>query len=174
MTNKSTPRKTAASVAIDPAMVRELADIISETGLTEIEVEHGSLRVRVSRQPAATAVTQYAAPAPAAPAPAPAPVPASGAASAPASGVGAAAAPGEAPAGGVPSPMVGTAYLSPDPDSPPFITVGQSVKEGDTLLLIEAMKTFNPIPAPRAGTITQILVGDSDPVEFGQSLVVLG
>lgn len=152
--------------SIDTGLVKDLAAILTETDLTEIEVEQGELRVRVSREvhaaPAAVAVAPTP---PAAPPPAAAPQPA---APAPA----AEAAP-DRKGQDVPSPMVGTAYLSPAPGAAPFVEVGQTVKEGQTLLIIEAMKTMNQIPSPRAGTITEILVTDSEPVEFGQPLVVI-
>jgi acetyl-CoA carboxylase biotin carboxyl carrier protein len=153
--------------AIDPDLVRELATILSDTGLTEIEVEHGELRLRIARTlvaaaaPVQTHVLQAAhAPiaAPAAPPPAAGPAPAADAASHP---------------GAVPSPMVGTAYLSPEPGAPQFIKVGDSVTAGQTLMVVEAMKTFNPIPAPRAGKVIAILVADSQPVEYGEPLVIL-
>ena len=153
--------------AIDPDLVRELATILSDTGLSEIEVEHGELRLRIARTlvaaaPAHTHVVAAAAPmsiaAPAAPPPAAAPTPAADAASHP---------------GAVPSPMVGTAYLSPEPGAPAFIKVGDSVTAGQTLMVVEAMKTFNPIPAPRAGKVVAILVTDSQPVEYGEPLVIL-
>ncbi|QKV18010.1 acetyl-CoA carboxylase biotin carboxyl carrier protein [Oricola thermophila] len=151
--------------AIDTSLVKDLAAILTETDLTEIEVEQGELRIRVSREtvaaPMAVAQVPQAAPAPAQPAAAPA-APVADAEAAPAR------------AGHeVPSPMVGTAYLAPAPGAAPFVQVGQSVKEGETLLIIEAMKTMNQIPAPRAGTVTEILVNDSEPVEFGQPLVVI-
>lgn len=149
---------------VDPSLVRELAAILADSGLSEIEVEHGELRLRLARTltAAAAPVTHVvqAAPAPMAAPAAPAP----------------AAAPAADPAkhpGAVPSPMVGTAYLSPEPGAPPFIKVGDSVTAGQTLLVVEAMKTFNPIPAPRAGKITAILVSDSQPVEFGEPLLIL-
>jgi len=145
--------------AIDQELIRDLAGILNDTNLTEIEVELGDLKVRVSRQ--AAAVHAIAAPAPVAAAAAPVAVQA---AAAPAA---------DKNRNAVPSPMVGTAYLAPSPDSKPFIEVGQSVREGQTLLIIEAMKTMNQIPAPRAGTITAILVEDAQPVEFGQPLVVI-
>jgi len=152
--------------AIDTGLVKDLAAILNETDLTEIEIEQGELRIRVSREVFAAPVAHTVAPAPqAAPAPAAAPQPAA-----------AHAAPEAAPARTgheVPSPMVGTAYLSPAPGAAPFIEVGQTVKEGQTLLIIEAMKTMNQIPSPRAGTITEILVNDSEPVEYGQPLVVI-
>lgn len=153
--------------AIDPELVRELAKIISDSGLSEIEVEHGDLRLRIARTltAAAAPVTHMvaAAPAPvahapAAPPPAAAPAPAADAASHP---------------GAVPSPMVGTAYLSAEPGAPTFIKVGDTVTAGQTLMVVEAMKTFNPIPAPRAGKITAILVADAQPVEYGEPLVIL-
>lgn len=151
------------SAEIDPRLVRKLADILSDTGLTEIEVEREGLRIRVARQVQA-AVSYAVAPPPAA-APAPAPVP---------------VAPGPAPepaptAQGetVKSPMVGTVYLQPKPDSDPFIRVGDRVSAGQTLLIVEAMKTMNPIASPRAGVVAAVLVGDAQPVEFGEPLVVL-
>ena len=157
------PAPTPAD-AIDTRLVKTLADILGDTGLSEIEVESGDLKIRVSRQTSATAV-HYAAPAPAA-APAVAAAPAAPAAAAPAE-----AAPqrGEA----VKSPMVGTVYLQPQPGADSFCKPGDKVKEGQTLLIIEAMKTMNPIPAPRAGTVVEVLVGDAQPVEFGEPLVVI-
>jgi acetyl-CoA carboxylase biotin carboxyl carrier protein len=159
----SEPKAPAAAPApIDPKLVRRLADILTDTGLTEIEVEQGDLRIRVARQITAAAPVAYA------PAPAPA------LAAAPAS----AAAPAEAvapPQRGevVKSPMVGTVYLQPQPGSPAFVRVGDKVAAGQTLLIIEAMKTMNPIPAPKAGTVLEILVADGEPVEFGEPLVVI-
>ncbi|PZQ81060.1 MAG: acetyl-CoA carboxylase biotin carboxyl carrier protein [Ancylobacter novellus] len=149
---------------IDPALVREIANLLSESDLTEIEVQHEDLRIRVVR----AAPTVYAAPVAVAAAPAPAP-----AAAAP-------AAPASAPIedaskhpGAVPSPMVGTAYLSPEPGARAFIDIGSVVKEGQTLLIVEAMKTMNAIPAPRAGTVTRILVENAQPVEYGEPLVII-
>jgi acetyl-CoA carboxylase biotin carboxyl carrier protein len=150
--------------AIDTGLVKDLAAILTETDLTEIEIEQGEMRIRVSREIHAAPAVHAVAPAPQA---APAPAAAQGAA-APA----AEAAPARS-GQEVPSPMVGTAYLAPAPGSAPFIEVGQTVKEGQTLLIIEAMKTMNQIPAPRAGTVTEILVNDSEPVEYGQPLVVI-
>jgi acetyl-CoA carboxylase biotin carboxyl carrier protein len=144
--------------AIDKDLIRELAALLDETGLTEIEIERAGLRIRVGR---ATTTVHAAAPATAQPlASTPAPSPA------------AAADPGKHP-GAVNSPMVGTAYRSPAPGAPPFIDIGSKVSAGDTLLIIEAMKTMNQIPAPRAGTVTQILVEDGQPVEFGEPLVII-
>ena len=153
-----------ASMRIDTALVRELAELLSTNDLNEIEVEDGDRKIKVRRD----APTAYvAAPAMAAPA---API---AAAAAPASAPAAAA---EEDVGGEPvkSPMVGTAFLSPEPGAKPFIAVGQAVKAGDTLLIIEAMKVMNPITAPKAGTIKKINVSDGQPVEFDQPLVVLG
>ena len=150
---------TTKKTGIDQQMIRDLAGILNDTNLTEIEVELGDLKVRVSRQ--APTVHAVAAPPP------PAFVPA--AASAPV----AVAAAAEVSKNAVPSPMVGTAYISPSPDSKPFIEVGQSVKEGQTLLIIEAMKTMNQIPSPRAGKVTAILFEDAQPVEYGMPLVVI-
>lgn len=151
----------------DRGLVRELADILNDTDLTEIEVEQGELRIRVSRKkevPTMMAPAAFqVAPQPVAPFAAPAPV----AAATPVP-----TATGPEP-GSVPSPMVGTVYLAPSPDAKPFIEVGQSVAEGETLLIIEAMKTMNQIPAPRAGKIVRICVSNAQPVEYGEALVVI-
>ena len=136
--------------AIDAELVRALANILNETELTEIEVEKDDLKIKVKRE-----VTVAAAPIQYAPAPA------------------AAAAPAARSGEEVKSPMVGTAYLQPAPGSDPFISVGAKVKKGQTLLIVEAMKTMNPITAPRDGVVAEILVGDAQPVEFGEALVVL-
>jgi len=151
----SSKDKDGGKPGIDADAVRELARLLKETGLTEIEIEHNGARIRVSRGAVATAAPITAAPAAAAPA-------------APA-----AAAPSGPPAGAVPSPMVGTVYVSPEPGKPPFIAVGKTVKEGDTLFIIEAMKTMNAISAPKGGTVTEIHVADGTPVEFGQTLCVI-
>ncbi|CDX36863.1 acetyl CoA carboxylase, BCCP subunit [Mesorhizobium sp. SOD10] len=148
---------------VDQQLIRDLAGILNDTNLTEIEVELGDLKVRVSRQ--SQAVHAVAAPLPAVAA-APAPASAQPAAAA-------AAAPADPSKNAVPSPMVGTAYLAPSPDAKPFVEIGQKVKEGQTLLIIEAMKTMNQIPSPRAGTVTAILIEDAQPVEYGMPLVVL-
>ena len=149
--------------AVRDEAVRSLARLIDETGLTEIEVERGGMRIRVARQN-----TVYAAPAGAAPV-----VRASEAPRVlPATEVSTAVDPAKHP-GVVASPMVGTAYRSPEPGKPPFVEVGKTVKAGDTLLIIEAMKTMNQIPAPRAGTVTQILIEDGQPAEFGQPLMII-
>ena len=147
---------------IDSALVRELAELLAETGLTEIEVEDGERKIKVTRQVAQQLV---AAAAPAFPYPAPAAAPA---AAAPV----AEAAPA-APVDAVKSPMVGTAYLAPEPSAPNFISVGQQVKAGDILLIVEAMKVMNQIVAPKGGTITSILIENQQPVEFDQPLVVI-
>ena len=157
------------SEVIDAALVRQLADILNDTSLTEIEVERGELRIRVAREVTAAPVMHYAAPPAAAPA-APAPVAAPAPAAAPA-----AAAPAPAARSGeeVRSPMVGTVYLQPSPEADPFVQPGDKVKKGQTLLIVEAMKTMNPIQAPRDGVVADILVGDAQPVEFGEPLVLL-
>jgi acetyl-CoA carboxylase biotin carboxyl carrier protein len=149
---------------VDQQLIRDLASILDETNLTEIEVEQEDLRIRVSRTPAA--VQAYSAPL-AAPAPAPA---AQSASAAPAAQP---AAPADNSKNAVPSPMVGTAYLAAAPGAKPFIEVGQQIKEGQTLLIIEAMKTMNQIPSPRSGTVTAILFEDAQPVEYGEPLVVI-
>ena len=160
--SKANGRKSGMN--IDTALVRELAELLNETGLTEIEVEDDDRKIRVSRGAVAAAAPVYAA--------APAPVAAAPVVAAPA--------PSEpaAPAGpdlknAVKSPMVGTCYLTPEPGAAPFVAVGKAVKEGDTLLIVEAMKVMNPIIAPRAGTITAVLVDNAQPVEFDQPLVVI-
>ena len=150
-----------AAMAIDTALVRELAELLAETGLTEIEVEDGNRKIKVSRAaPVAAAATHYAAPAPAA-APASAAQPAAAAPAAPDH------------ANAVKSPMVGTVYLSAEPGSAAFVSVGQAVKEGDTLVIIEAMKVMNPIVAPASGTVRAILIENAQPVEYDQPLVVI-
>jgi acetyl-CoA carboxylase biotin carboxyl carrier protein len=152
--------------AIDPELVRELANLVTETGLSEIEVEKGDLRIRVARRLEPVSV-QVAAPAPvAAMVPPPAAAPAAPAALAPSE-------PARTQPGTVPSPMVGTAYLRPSPEAKTFVDVGSRVEVGDKLLLIEAMKTFNEIVAPRAGTVSAIFVEDGQPVEFGEALLVI-
>ncbi len=144
---------------VDQQLIRELAGILNDTNLTEIEVEQGDLRVRVSRQSPAVygfaPAPQQATPAqPATPQPAP-------------------AVPVDLSKNAVPSPMVGTAYAAASPDAKPFVEVGEQVREGQTLLIIEAMKTMNQIPSPRAGTVTAILFEDGQPVEYGEPLVVI-
>ena len=159
-TKGSGGRKSGMNV--DTALVRELAEMLAETGLSEIEVEDGERKIRVARggvvaAPAAAAPAMHA-PAPAAPqAPAPASESDSQADT----------------AGALKSPMVGTVYLSAEPGADPFVKVGDSVKQGDTLLIVEAMKVMNPIPADRAGTIKAILVENAQPVEYDQPLVVI-
>ncbi|MBV8976227.1 MAG: acetyl-CoA carboxylase biotin carboxyl carrier protein [Alphaproteobacteria bacterium] len=148
-----------AKAGIDADAVRELALLLTETGLTEIEIEHNGARIRVARQ-ATTSIVH----APTAP---------SGAATAPVSTEAQTAAVKGPHPGAVPSPMVGTVYVAPEPGKPPFVKVGDSVKEGDTLLIVEAMKTMNPITAPRAGKVLEICINDAQPVEFGQTLLVI-
>jgi acetyl-CoA carboxylase biotin carboxyl carrier protein len=140
---------------IDEALLRKLAALLDETGLTEIEYENQGQRVRVNRGGGALT---YAAPG------APAAQPATPAV---------AAAPAGPPAGAVVSPMVGTAYLAAEPGGAPLVKVGEKVKKGQTLLIIEAMKVMNPIPAPEAGTVEAVLIGDGQPVEFGEPLLVI-
>ena len=162
----SAPKAPAAD-PIDARLVRRLADILTETGLSEIEVEHAGLKIRVAKTLTAAPV-HYAAPAPA-PAAAPAAVPASAPAAAASAAPAASARAGEV----IKSPMVGTVYMQSQPDSPPFIKVGDTVTAGQTLMIVEAMKTMNPIPAPKGGKIVEILVEDAQPVEFGEPLVVI-
>ena len=142
---------------IDEGLLRKLAQLLHETGLTEIEYENNGQRIRVSRGGSATVISG---------APAAVAIPAgSGAAPQPA--------PPGPPAGAVTSPMVGTAYLAPEPGAEPFVKTGDKVKKGQTLLIIEAMKVMNPIPAPEAGTVEAILINDGQPVEYGEPLMVL-
>jgi acetyl-CoA carboxylase biotin carboxyl carrier protein len=141
---------------IDHDLIRALAKLLDETGLTEIEFERGGQRVRVARQAQAVIA-------------APARVVPVEVATAPAGGI----AEPSRHAGTVTSPMVGTAYLAPEPGARPFVEVGSRVRAGDTLLIVEAMKTMNQIQAPRAGTVTQILIEDGQPVEFGEPLLII-
>ncbi|MGP1282425.1 MAG: acetyl-CoA carboxylase biotin carboxyl carrier protein [Parasphingopyxis sp.] len=164
MTTDKGGRKGAMNVDTD--LVRQLAELLDEANLTEIEVEDGERSIRVVRGGASVAV---AAPAAAAnPAPAPAPAPA-----APAPAETAPAASAENHPGAVKSPMVGTVYLAPEPGADPFVKVGDTVSQGDTLLIIEAMKVMNPITAEKAGTVTAMLVEDAEPVEFNQPLATV-
>lgn len=155
------PEDTASSKSAsnDSELIRELATLLDETNLTEIEIERSGMRVRVARNVSIAAAM---------PAVAHAAAPASVAAAAPAAGSDISKHPGV-----VPSPMVGTAYWASEPGAKPFIDVGSRVKVGDTLMIIEAMKTMNQIPSPKAGTVTQILVEDGQPVEFGEPLVII-
>jgi acetyl-CoA carboxylase biotin carboxyl carrier protein len=156
-----------AVLGVEPKLIRELAAILRDNGLSEIEIEQGGFRLRLAAggahpAPAATHAIAHAAPI-ALPAPSPASPPA------PAEIAAAAA----AHPGAVLSPMVGTAYLAPEPGAAVFVKIGDQVVEGQTLLIIEAMKTFNPIPAPRAGKLAQLLVTTGQPIEFGQVLAIL-
>ncbi len=153
----------ADAMQVDVKLVRQLAELLNETGLTEIEVEEKDRKIRVARTVTAAAAVAYA-PAPAAIAAAPH---AGGAAPAPAASAG-----GDHP-GTVKSPMVGTAYLAPSPEAADFVSVGSTVKEGDTLIIIEAMKVMNPITAPRGGKVTAIFVENNQPIEYDQPLVVI-
>ena len=152
------PKTSSSTPTVDHALIHELTKLLDETGLTEIEIEQDGQRVRVARG------AVVASPAPrAAAAPAPQPT---------AEPIAARVDPAKHP-GVVISPMVGTAYGSPEPGAKPFIEIGSVVKTGDTLLIIEAMKTMNQIPAPRAGSVIQILFEDGQPVEFGEPLVII-
>ena len=148
---------------IDARMLRKLADILTDTGLSEIEVECDGLKIRVAKTLTSAPIQYAAAPAPVAAVAAPA-------AAAPA---GEAAAPERRKGDVVNSPMVGTVYLQPQPDAPAFVKVGDMVSAGQTLMIVEAMKTMNPIPAPKAGKVVEIIVEDAQPVEFGEPLVVI-
>jgi acetyl-CoA carboxylase biotin carboxyl carrier protein len=162
MASKPDTKAAANFNSDDSALIRELALLLDETSLTEIEIERAGLRVRVARNITVTASM------PASYQPAPSAHAASAANVTPAAIADLAKHPGA-----VPSPMVGTAYSSPEPGAKPFIEVGTKVSVGQTLLIIEAMKTMNQIPSPRAGTVTQILVEDGQPVEFGEPLVII-
>jgi acetyl-CoA carboxylase biotin carboxyl carrier protein len=148
------PDAAKTKLAVDHDLIRELAKLLEETGLTEIEIEQDGMRVRAGRADNGQAQSQ----------PAPPVVPVT---------------PGVAPSdpakhpGVVTSPMVGTAYLSPEPGAKPFVDIGSRVKAGDTLLVVEAMKTMNQIPAPHAGVVTQILIEDGHPLEFGAPLMII-
>jgi len=157
MTAKDHGEKSGA----ERQLIRDLADLLNETGLSEIEIEKSGLKIRVARQLS----IQATAPAVAAPAP-------TSAAAAPAAKPGAAADPSKHP-GAVKSPMVGTAYRSPEPGLPPFVEVGKAVSEGDTVLIIEAMKTMNQIPATHSGKVTAVFIENGQPVEFGEPLVII-
>ena len=156
-------KPTDGAMRVDTDLIRELAELLSANELTEIEVEDGDRKIKVRREAApmiaAAPAAAHFAPAPAAAAPA---------------ASDAAPLAEEAPGNAVKSPMVGTAFLSPEPGAKPFIAVGQAVKAGDTLLIMEAMKVMNPIAAPSSGTVKQIMVSDGQPVEFDQALVVIG
>ena len=154
----SSERRSKDKLAIDPELVRELARLLEETGLSEIEFERDGQRVRVARQmqalvpgPSRLASAAYL--------PLLVPEPAS-------------IDPAKHP-GVVTSPMVGTAYVGPEPGSRPFVEVGSRVQTGDTLLIVEAMKTMNQIPSPRSGTVVQVLIADGQPVEFGEPLMII-
>ena len=148
---------------VDSALLRELAELLSANDLTEIEVEDGDRKIKVRRE--AAPMMAYA--------PAPAAAPAHAPAAAPAPMAEAAPAPAAAALDAIKSPMVGTVFLSPEPGAKPFIAAGQKVAVGDTLLIVEAMKVMNPIVSTKAGTVRQILVGDGQPIEYDQPLVVV-
>jgi acetyl-CoA carboxylase biotin carboxyl carrier protein len=153
----------AGGIQFDPKAIRELANILRETDLSEIELVEKDSRLRVARVVTAAPQVLVQAPAPAAVAPV-----ASAVVAAPVAEAEAAAHPGA-----ITSPMVGVAYLAPEPGAAPFIQIGAKVAQGQTLLLIEAMKTFNQIKAPRAGTVTRILIESGTPVEFGEALLII-
>lgn len=145
--------------AAEAAWIRELAAILDQTGLTEIEIQKPDMRVRVSRSSSGPALAYAPAAAPSAAQPKPQAAPETK--------------PAGPPAGAVTSPMVGTVYLSPSPGADAFVKVGDAVAQGQTLMIVEAMKTMNPIAAPRAGSVKQVLVRDAQPVEYGEALIVI-
>jgi acetyl-CoA carboxylase biotin carboxyl carrier protein len=163
---------TKASSTADQDLIRAIAELLNEQNLAEIEIEREEVRVRVTRSYPAQAVQHVQAPA-YAPPPPPAAISAPAAAAGSASAITAAADELASNPGTLTSPMVGTAYLAPEPGKPPFVAVGSKVSEGQTVLIIEAMKTMNQIPAHRSGTISRILVEDAEPVEYGEPLVVI-
>ena len=156
----------------DPDLVRELATLLADTDLTEIEVEKGDLRIRIARMVAAPVTVPMAAPTLAAPSPVVVAPPAGGVGRKSAERAAAAKAAASHP-GAVLSPMVGTAYRRPSPEAKPFVEIGSRVEVGEKVLLVEAMKTFNEIVAPRAGTVTAVYVEDGTPVEYGEPLLVI-
>jgi acetyl-CoA carboxylase biotin carboxyl carrier protein len=159
MADQKDGKRSDGAMRVDTKLVRELAELLSANELTEIEVEDGDRKIKVRREAAPMfAAAPQAAPAAAAPA-----APQTAASAAP-----------EAVGNAVKSPMVGTAFLSSEPGAKPFVTVGEPVKAGETLLIIEAMKVMNPITAPAGGVVKQVLVSDGQPVEFDQPLVVIG
>ncbi len=159
---KATIERIGTPSKLDHDVVRELAQLLEETELTEIEIERAGFRIRVARQPSTAILSQGTIPPQSATSP-----PASQDASLQA------AADAASHPGAVASPMVGTAYVAAKPGDPAFVSVGDNVAEGQTVMIIEAMKTMNPIPAPRAGRISQILVSDAQPVEFGEPLLII-
>ena len=167
MADDKKPLKNDPAGEIDTTLVRDLADILNDTDLTEIEVERGDLKIKVKREVTVAAAPVQYAPAPVAHAAPAAAAPAQ--ASMPSDPATIVARSGEE----VKSPMVGTVYLQPSPEAPQFVKPGDKVKKGQTLLIVEAMKTMNPIQAPRDGVVSEILVGDAQPVEFGEALVLL-
>jgi len=184
MADKKAPAPRRSGMSVDPKLVRELADMLGETGLTEIEVEEGDKRIRVARNfsqgggggagltPAQITALTGRFPSAAEPAAAPA-MPAPDPADAPGQFAPGQSATGTDVANAIKSPMVGTVYLAPEPDSDNFVAVGDAVKKGDTLLIVEAMKVMNPITAPADGTVQQLLIGNGEPVEFDQPLIVV-
>ena len=170
MSNPKAPADPVETPSIDARLVRKLADILKDTGLSEIEVEHAGLKIRVARELTVAAAPTTYVQAPAAQAYAPAPV---AAATAPTAEAAAPVAAARAAGDIVKSPMVGTVYMSPQPGADAFIKVGDTVAAGQTLLIVEAMKTMNPISATKAGKVVEILVADAQPVEFGEPLVIV-
>jgi acetyl-CoA carboxylase biotin carboxyl carrier protein len=153
------PKKSMAKLNVDTSLIETLAELLQRTGLTEIEISEGDARIRVVReQPAAVAHVQ------------PGPWPTQ---TAPVAATEPAAPVVEGHPGAVRAPMVGTVYLTPEPGGPPFVSLGEEIREGQTLLIIEAMKVMNPIRAPRGGRLVQLLVNSGDPVEYGELLMIV-
>jgi acetyl-CoA carboxylase biotin carboxyl carrier protein len=165
------PKEAGKALNVDTALIETLAELLQRTGLTEIELSEGEAKIRVAKQPspiAATLPAAMAVPQPAAPVPSPA-----ADVSAPAARTPTPVATDTDHPGAVRAPMVGTAYLTPEPGADPFVSVGSDVQEGETLLIVEAMKVMNPIRALRSGRITNILVGNGDPVEYDELLLII-
>jgi acetyl-CoA carboxylase biotin carboxyl carrier protein len=155
-------KKSMPKLNIDTSLIETLADLLQRTGLTEIEISEGDARIRVVREQAAAVAHVAHAPRPAPAAP---PVPVAAEATARELA--------ESHPGAVRAPMVGTVYLTPEPGAPPFVSLGDEIREGQTLLIIEAMKVMNPIRAPRGGRLVQLLVNSGDPVEYGELLMII-
>jgi acetyl-CoA carboxylase biotin carboxyl carrier protein len=155
-------RKSMPKLNVDTTLIETLAELLQRTGLTEIEISEGDARIRVAREQSAALVHVP-----------PSPRQASAAPAIPVAAEPGARAPADSHPGAVRAPMVGTVYLTPEPGAPPFVSLGDEIREGQTLLIIEAMKVMNPIRAPRGGRLVQLLVNSGDPVEYGELLMIV-
>ncbi|MEM7042259.1 MAG: acetyl-CoA carboxylase biotin carboxyl carrier protein [Pseudomonadota bacterium] len=165
----NSPDEVGGHLNVDTVLIEKLAELLQRTGLTEIELSEGEARIRVAKQPAPIAANATLHPAAAVPAPPPPPVPQAAVETPPHR---AASADADHP-GAVRAPMVGTAYLTPEPGADPYVTVGSEVQEGQTLLIVEAMKVMNPIRAPRSGRVASVMVTNGDPVEYDELLLII-